>query len=114
MCGPHCRDGSNGEGTCVTHVLTKGAVRISQAKKLYVHEHWLKSGRNHKEHDALQLNHYAIQSKEYFEKIKMTRGDVNRERSDFARNWHYFDSYDKIGSGCRDIELCSILDCCTS
>ena len=28
-------------------------------------------------HNRFQLNHYAIQSRAYFEKVKMTRGDVN-------------------------------------
>ena len=43
---------------------------------------------------SLNLNHYAIQSKEYFEKVKMRRGDVLSERSENVRHWKYFRSYD--------------------
>lgn len=42
----------------------------------------------------LALNHYAIMSKEYFEKVKMTRGDVDTPTSDNVRNWDYFARYD--------------------
>lgn len=43
---------------------------------------------------GVQLNHYAIQSKEYFEKVKMTRGDVSTSASNSVRNWDYFKRYD--------------------
>jgi hypothetical protein len=43
--------------------------------------------------DTLQLNHYAIQSKEYFEKVKMTRGDVSSPMYKNVRDWKYFDKY---------------------
>jgi hypothetical protein len=33
-------------------------------------------------------------SKEYFEKIKMTRGDVNSITFDNIRDWTYFNNYD--------------------
>jgi hypothetical protein len=44
----------------------------------------------------LSLNHYAIMSKEYFKKIKMTRGDVNTsdEKINNIRDWNYFEKYD--------------------
>lgn len=41
---------------------------------------------------GIQLNHYAIQSREYFEKVKMTRGDVAWSIN--PRDWNYFNSYD--------------------
>ena len=40
----------------------------------------------------LQLNHYAIQSWNWFSKIKMTRGDVTQSGWDNLRNKNYFDS----------------------
>ena len=43
---------------------------------------------------VLHLNHYAIQSKSFFEKIKMTRGDVAAARLKNIRNWDYFNAYD--------------------
>jgi hypothetical protein len=42
----------------------------------------------------LLINHYATQSKEFWEKSKMVRGDVNMHHSDNARNWDYFQSLD--------------------
>lgn len=41
---------------------------------------------------GIQLNHYAIQSREYFEKVKMARGDVANPVN--PRDWNYFNSYD--------------------
>ena len=37
----------------------------------------------------IHLNHYPIQSKQYFEQVKMRRGDVNSEISNNIRNWSY-------------------------
>lgn len=42
----------------------------------------------------LAINHYTTQSKEYWEKNKMKRGDVNNWHSDDARNWDYFNALD--------------------
>lgn len=42
----------------------------------------------------IQLNHYPIQSREYFENVKMTRGDVSRSKWDHVRDWNYFNRYD--------------------
>jgi len=44
--------------------------------------------------EGIQLNHYPIQSKEFFSKVKMTRGDVHSPGFDNFRDWKYFDSYD--------------------
>lgn len=45
---------------------------------------------------GIQLNHYTIQSKEYFEKVKMHRGDATTPiTSDLnRRDWAYFNKYD--------------------
>jgi hypothetical protein len=43
----------------------------------------------------IRLNHYPVQSLEFFENVKMTRGDVCNKNSDFIRNREYFDSYNK-------------------
>jgi hypothetical protein len=42
----------------------------------------------------LHINHYAIQSREFFERVKMTRGDVADKEKDTYRDWHYFDLLD--------------------
>lgn len=41
-----------------------------------------------------QLNHYPIQSLDWFNRIKMTRGDANAQREDNVRNANYFARYD--------------------
>jgi len=40
------------------------------------------------------INHYSIQSEEYWRNVKMTRGDVNRWHSTQARNIEWFKEYD--------------------
>ena len=45
--------------------------------------------------DNIQLNHYPIQSKEFYEKVKLTRGDVISENSENVRDWNYFAKYDE-------------------
>jgi hypothetical protein len=42
---------------------------------------------------GIQLNHYILQSKEFFENVKMTRGAA--DRVDNPRDWEYFESVDK-------------------
>jgi hypothetical protein len=44
--------------------------------------------------NLIQLNHYPIQSLEFFEKVKMTRGDVCTSTSDKVRDMKYFQDYD--------------------
>jgi hypothetical protein len=36
------------------------------------------------------INHYCVQSMEYWEKIKMTRGDADGYQKEDARDWDYF------------------------
>ena len=43
---------------------------------------------------GFRLNHYPIQSKKWFERVKMTRGDVGSPLLDNLRNWDYFARYD--------------------
>lgn len=110
----------------------KSAVRISSIEKINIHKHYLKPGfkdhwenmhkhllkppgfKNHRGRDRLQLNHYRIQSKEYFGKAKMLRGDVQSGGRGFKRTWDYFNETDKTYSDHADTELCSILGCCAS
>jgi hypothetical protein len=43
---------------------------------------------------VLALNHYAIQSEEYFREVKMTRGDVSSDQFENVRDMKYFGDYD--------------------
>ncbi len=56
------------------------------------------------ENDTLQLNHYVIQSREYFEKVKMSRGSATNPDADGAKNWAYFDHMD-AAAVCEDTLL---------
>jgi len=45
------------------------------------------------ENSALHLNHYAIQSLNWFMKVKATRGDINSSNNENVRNIEYFKEY---------------------
>lgn len=80
----------------------KSLVRTANVRRLNLHTH-ATSGRTITETERLALNHYAIQSKEFFEKVKMARGDANAPQSEHVRNWAYFARYDH--KGVLDTEL---------
>lgn len=78
--------------------------KISNVHSLGVHDCQLNSNVGHVkskevsyngmgEDFDLAINHYTTQSKEYWEKTKMKRGDVNNWHSDDARNWDYFNAF---------------------
>ncbi len=47
-------------------------------------------------YSQIRLNHYCIMSWEYFEKVKMTRGDVSDSNLNTHRTVEYFNSYDAL------------------
>ena len=53
----------------------------------------------------LHLNHYAIQSLDWFMKVKMTRGAADTERHEQIRNKDYFLKYDLTTNQIEDSEL---------
>jgi hypothetical protein len=69
----------------------KTIVNTKETEILSVHDHTA-SKPIKKDYDDVIINHYQIMSKEYFEKIKMTRGDV--AGSDNRRDWNYFKERD--------------------
>jgi len=50
----------------------------------------------------IRLNHYPIQSLEFFHKVKMTRGDVNSINFNNIRDMNYFNKYNKYATFCDD------------
>lgn len=74
---------------------------ICKTNNVDVSNLWIHSFRNDDnlkkitENEKIHLNHYPIQSKEFFEKVKMTRGDVGNILSKDVRDWNYFNDYDK-------------------
>ena len=67
--------------------------RVRDVISLEIHDHKVK-GREIFNPPGLQLNHYRIQSKEFFEKVKMNRGDGQHPEAVNMRNWKYFEKYD--------------------
>jgi hypothetical protein len=59
-------------------------------------------------HSYLHLNHYAIQSYDWFMKIKKTRGDVSNQDVEYIRDEKYFHDYDKSSNDIDDFELCNL------
>lgn len=84
-----------------TERLTKGIVKGSSLKKIGIHNHTMDTHEilpvfNWKDDVSqlpIHLNHYAIQSWEYFENVKMTRGDATNEGN--VRDEGYFKAFDK-------------------
>lgn len=72
---------------------TKAIFLLNKLKEVNVHSSTV-NGRSEMCPDIIQLNHYAIMSKEYFSKVKMTRGDVSDTKYENVRNWDYFNRYD--------------------
>lgn len=56
--------------------------------------------RNVVANEIIHLNHYPIQSLEFFQKVKIPRGDAFNPDSDNVRDMSYFNSYDT--EECRD------------
>lgn len=81
-----------------THVNTKYICRTSALKSRYdIGIHKIKgcnSTRTVSDNHNFHLFHYPIQSLEFFEKVKMTRGDAVSAKSDSVRNMDYFRQYD--------------------
>jgi len=57
------------------------------------------------EQSHLHLNHYAIQSYNWFMKTKANRGDVNCSNYDLFRDETYFREYDAVSNDIIDMEL---------
>ena len=57
------------------------------------------------EESYLHLNHYALQSYNWFMKVKGTRGEVNAYHSESIRTENYFREFDEVSNDIDDIEL---------
>lgn len=78
---------------------SKCIIKVSDVDTLIVHKHnFLVSENEIKENYKLRLFHYKIMSREYFSKIKMTRGDSigypNSDTCDTHRDLDYFNRWD--------------------
>jgi hypothetical protein len=94
----------------------KSICRTYNLKKLKIHSHeqngkliFLPEFTSEKilKNSPLHLNHYAIQSWDWFKKIKMTRGACDSINSDNVRDENYFKKYDN--NDIIDTELSNII-----
>jgi hypothetical protein len=81
------------------HRFTKWIAKTSQvpAHTLQIH-YWPTGGMGGKPvldlRGRIRLHHYPLQSREFFQKVKMTRGDAVTASSDSVRTWDYWNKYD--------------------
>lgn len=75
-------------------VNTKYIARVSAVTSLWIHHGYFSEGGTIRDDDNLQVNHYAIQSREFFASVKMTRGAADSPDSENVRTWEYFKRYD--------------------
>lgn len=83
------------------HVLTKYIFKptaITSSSQITLHEIRANKVDFEKtiiENDLIRLNHYSIQSLEYFTKVKMFRGDAINAKDDDIRDMNYFERYNE-------------------
>lgn len=65
------------------------------------------------ENEKIRLNHYPIQSKEFYTKVKMTRGDIANQSWENIRDMKYFEDYDKSKTR-KDEDLPNLLAAATN
>jgi hypothetical protein len=85
-----------------THINTKYIFKTSSLESSnQIHIHYLLKPWNgyimkyHFANKLIRLNHYPIQSLEFFKSVKMTRGDVSNADINLVRNMDYFYNYNK-------------------
>ena len=78
------------------NIHTKYIFKTSSLKNInQIHVHNISNEKNiYYENEKIHLNHYPIQSLEFFQKVKMTRGDVANISVDNIRDMNYFNKYD--------------------
>lgn len=75
---------------------TKGIIQCSQTSEVHLHKHVHADGSNILEdNNCLKVFHYQIQSREYFDTVKATRGDAIDMHSNGTRNEQYFKARDR-------------------
>jgi hypothetical protein len=84
--------------------VVKCAARVRDVAKYLIHGMELRTG-----HEtlapALQLNHYPLQSREFFMAVKATRGDAVHASSEHVRGEAYFKKYNAVSSDVQDFTL---------
>ena len=71
----------------------KSIILVQAIRKIGVHKSLVR-GVSYETNRGIQLNHYVIQSKLYFQNVKMARGDVAKKEWASKRTWEYFQRMD--------------------
>lgn len=81
------------------NIFRKYAVRSAVPKRVFnLGIHSVKgagSERTISDNEKFQINHYAFQSREFWETVKMTRGDVDRHHNDHRRQLAHLSDFDR-------------------
>jgi len=91
------KNGPNGRYNSYKSIVkTDGHIRLGIHSHHYNNNNVGKNISFDEENTPLLINHYAIQSKEYWQNIKMTRGDVNYwyDKQGWSRNLKLFNDMD--------------------
>lgn len=91
------KNGPNGRYNSYKSIIkTDGNIQLGIHSHFYNHNNSSKNISFQEEDTPLLINHYAIQSKEYWQNIKMTRGDVNYwyDQQGWERNMQLFHDMD--------------------
>jgi hypothetical protein len=71
---------------------------IKDSSSIWIHNlidiSYINQSRIRKANQLIRLNHYPIQSLEFFQKVKMTRGAADCKISENIRDMNYFNNYD--------------------
>lgn len=81
---------------------TDGIIILSNGNEYNKNKFYINT--NNIEDQLLQLNHYVLQSKEWFLNVKCTRGAVNKNSIN-VRNINYFNKYNNEFTGYSDFNL---------
>ena len=82
----------------------KSVVRLRDLLQFNLHVHDV-TGTTGPCPSALLNFHYKAQSREYWEKVKLPRGDVNSEADNSFRSWRQFEFDDITGNATHDFRL---------
>ena len=82
----------------------KSVVRLQDLRHFAIHQHVV-AGATAPCPLGLLNFHYKTQSREYWERVKLMRGDVNQAGNEAAYSWAVFDADDRTGNATRDTRL---------
>lgn len=77
------------------HILTKFIIKVSNVNAENFDIHTCNVPNKITENNSIRLNHYPIQSLEFFQKVKMTRGACDSQTFENIRDMKYFNDYDQ-------------------